>query len=111
MRGSLVSGALDRGGVRAPQSQVEERSGVGRFIRSVAHRLADGDLFLDVGANSGTPGWDARLTRCRARQSSRLETAWEGPAHQQLVAFGFTPERLESVGPLDNISYTNTRQQ
>jgi hypothetical protein len=40
-----------------------------------------------------------------------LETAWEGPAHQQLVAFGFTPERFESVGPLDNISYTNTRQQ
>jgi FkbM family methyltransferase len=37
-----------------------------------------------------------------------LETAWEGPAHQQLVEFGFTPERLENVGPLDNIAYTRT---
>jgi FkbM family methyltransferase len=35
-----------------------------------------------------------------------LETAWDGQAHRQLVDFGFIPERLENVGPLDNIAYT-----
>jgi hypothetical protein len=29
--------------------------------------------------------------------------------HQQLIAFGFTAECLESVGPLDNIAYTTRR--
>lgn len=35
-----------------------------------------------------------------------LETAWDGDAHRQLVRHGYTPERLESVGPVDNIAYT-----
>jgi FkbM family methyltransferase len=35
-----------------------------------------------------------------------LETAWDGPAHRQLVDHGYVPARLESVGPVDNIAYT-----
>lgn len=34
-----------------------------------------------------------------------LETSWASPAHQRLVDYGFIPERLESVGPTDNIAY------
>lgn len=34
-----------------------------------------------------------------------LETAWDSDAHRQLVGHGYVPERLESVGPVDNISY------
>lgn len=37
-----------------------------------------------------------------------LETAWDGDAHRQLVRDGYTPERLESVGPVDNIAYVKT---
>lgn len=37
-----------------------------------------------------------------------LETAWASRAHQQLVQRGYVPERLESVGPVDNIAYTRT---
>jgi FkbM family methyltransferase len=53
-------------------------------------------------------GMRASLAAGRIRRLV-LETAWEGPAHQELVAFDFIPERLESVGPLDNIAYTNNR--
>jgi FkbM family methyltransferase len=53
-------------------------------------------------------GMRASLAAGRVRRLV-LETAWESLAHQQLVAFGFSPERLESVGPLDNIAYTTGR--
>jgi FkbM family methyltransferase len=53
-------------------------------------------------------GMRASLAAGRIRRLV-LETAWEGPSHQQLVACGFTPECLESVGPLDNIAYTTKR--
>ena len=35
-----------------------------------------------------------------------LETAWDSPAHRTLIAHGYVPVRLESVGPVDNIAYT-----
>ena len=33
------------------------------------------------------------------------ETQWDGPAHRQLLAHGYQAERLEAVGPVDNIVY------
>jgi FkbM family methyltransferase len=35
-----------------------------------------------------------------------LETAADSAAHRLLVAQGFRPARLESVGPVDNVAYT-----
>ncbi len=37
------------------------------------------------------------------------ETQWDSAAHKQLVAHGYTAERLEVVGAVDNIVYTAPR--
>jgi FkbM family methyltransferase len=50
-------------------------------------------------------GMQASIATGRIRRLV-LETAWEGLVHRQLVALGYAPERLENVGPLDNIAYT-----
>jgi FkbM family methyltransferase len=49
-------------------------------------------------------GMRRSLTTGRVRRVI-LETSWDSPAHRQLVELGFTPERIESVGRVDNIAY------
>jgi FkbM family methyltransferase len=49
-------------------------------------------------------GMRASLAAGRIRRLI-LETAWDSAAHRHLTSHGFVAERLESVGPVDNIAY------
>ncbi len=64
---------------------------------------------MKVDVEGGEPQVLAGMARTLAAGSIArliLETAWDGEPHRTLVRYGYTPERLESVGPVDNIAYT-----